>query len=167
MSVANQDWGRRRVGKGAWRETGRQGGEEEKEGKKKKQEKKRKQAWIQTCKSLQSTLEFLKRMSFLPYFGIQCHCRFKRLHYPGVIYGLQDCKSFLYGLGAWLVFSGACYMIQLSLQSSSFPNLDAFLSTVSRSSHINLEFHTGSAGGLLEVIRPNTTILKRNWSPQK
>ena len=40
MSVANQDWGRRRVGKGAWRETGGQGGEEEKEEKKKNRKRK-------------------------------------------------------------------------------------------------------------------------------
>lgn len=37
------------------------------------------------------------------------------------------------------------------LRSSPFPIPDAFLSTVFLSSHINLEFHTGRAGGLLEV----------------
>lgn len=122
--------------------------EEEEERKEEKyKKKKRKQARIQSCKSSQSTLEFLRRVSFLLYFGIQCHCRFKRFHYPGIIYGLQDCKSFLYDLGAWLVSSGTYYMIQLSLLSSPFPTLDAFLSTISRSSHINLEFHTGRAGG--------------------
>lgn len=68
---------------------------------------------------------FLRRMGFLPYWGIQSHWIFKGLYHPVIIYELQDCKSSLYDLGAWIRSSGTSYMIQLSLRSSPFPILDA------------------------------------------
>lgn len=117
-----------------------------------RQEKEKKASLNPPLQNFTITSEFPRRTGFLPYCGIHGHWIFKGLHHPGIIYGLQDCKSFLYDLGAWLVSFGTRYMIQLSLRSSPFPILDAFLSTVVQSSHVKLESHKGRAGGFSKVI---------------
>lgn len=71
----------------------------------------------------------------LPYECIQYHWIFKKLRHPVIIYGLQDCKSFLYDLGAWIMSSGTHYTIQPSLRSSPLSILDASLSSLSAFPH--------------------------------
>lgn len=107
MSVAKPGLGLEKVGKGALREIGGEGGEEEeKEGKKKKnQERKETSLNSNPAKVYNQHCQSFKKNEFSPYFGIQCHCRFKRLHYPGYLWTPRLCKFFCmaleHGLYLW------------------------------------------------------------------
>lgn len=69
MSVANQDWGWRRVGRGAWREIGGQGGEEEeKEGKKNKTGKEKKTSLNSNLQKFIINIRVSKKNEFSPLF---------------------------------------------------------------------------------------------------